>query len=382
MTRRPGARRLEAVGAAVVALALVAGCTLGGDESREPARTPAPQQEPTASPSAPTEPGGAPPTSGARPEVPALRTFEVAPEGDDRASGAPGEPFATLGHALGELRAGDKLVVRGGDYREDVDLRVSPGRADAPVQVEAAPGERPVLHGLLWLEDPSWWQVRGLNVTWNPENDTDQHMVKLTGGDDWVLADAELWGAHAYAALLVAGEPRRFLLTGLYVHDTVPSNDTNQDHLVYLNCGTGGGVLERSILVRSPNGRAVKIGPPDGDGDPVENITIRYNTMVDNQGPSNVQLSRKTSGVVIERNIMDGSGDGQASVTAFKLTGDGNRVTDNIFWRSAAPLEAGVDGLVDAGGNRVLDPRLSGDSGARPYEPAAPRARAYGRWAP
>lgn len=349
--------------------ALAVGALLTGCVTAEP-RTPGPS-----SPSRSSAADRSPTTS-------TPRVLEVAPDGDDDATGAPGDPFATLSHALGELDAGDELVVRGGEYRESVNVEAREGTREAPVRVRAAPGERPVVRGLLWLEEPTWWEVRGLDVRWDTRNDSELHMVKFTGGDDWVFADAELSDARGFAGLLVNGEPRRFLLSGLHVHDTRSSNDTNQDHLVYLNCGTGGGVLERSLLVGSPNGRAVKVGPADSGGDPIGNITIRYNTMVDNEGPSNVQLSGDTSEVVIERNIMDGSGEGRASVTAFELEGGDNVVRDNISWRSAGTVEADQDGLDDGGGNTVLNPRLRGPSDERPYEPREPKARAYGRWAP
>lgn len=329
--------------------------------------------------------GRPPPTSASSASGPATvaqRVLEVSPDGDDGGTGAPGDPFETLDHAFEQLLAGDELVVRGGEYRESVVVRASAGTAEAPVRVRPATGENPVLRGLLWLEEPTWWDVRGLDVTWDTRNDSELHMVKVTGGDDWVLGDAELSDARGFAALLVGGEPKRFLLTGLYIHDTRKSNGRNQDHLVYLNCGTGGGVLERSLLVGSPNGRAVKVGPADSDGDPIAGITIRYNTMVDNEGPSNVQVSGDTSDVVIERNIMDGSGEGRPSVTAFELTGDGNIVRDNVTWRSTDSVENGQDGLEDAGGNIELDPRLDPDSAERPYEPLEPEAQAYGRWAP
>lgn len=364
---RPARRRGQVVHAVAVAVAaLLAGCTAAAPSSAAP--------EPTR-PSATVEP--APPAT----TVPA-RVLEVSPDGDDEATGAPGDPFETLDHALEQLGAGDELVVRGGEYRESVRVEAGEGTREAPVRVRAAAGERPVVRGLLWLEEPTWWEVRGIDVRWDTRNDSELHMVKITGGDDWVLADAELADARGFAALLVGGEPRRFLLTGLHVHDTRSSNDTNQDHLVYLNCGTGGGVLERSLLVGSPNGRAVKVGPADSDGDPIAGVTIRYNTMVDNEGPSNVQLSGDTSDIVIERNIMDGAGEGRPSVTAFELEGSGNVVRDNVSWRSAGTLEVGQDGLEDGGGNTVLDPRLAGRSGERPYEPLEPDARDFGRWAP
>ena len=175
----------------------------------------------------------------------------------------------------------------------------------------------------------------------------------------------------------MAGEPERFALRRLYVHDTARTNGTNEDHLVYLNPGRGGGVVEGCLLVGSPNGRAVKIGPPDEGGDPVGRIVLRYNTMVDNRGPSNVQLAWRSSDVLVERNIMVGTARGRPNVTAFELEGDDDVVRENIGWRSSGVLDQGVDGLEDGGGNRQLDPLL-GQVGDRTHVPTAPAAQGYG----
>lgn len=306
--------------------------------------------------------------------------YAVAPGGDDGASGAVQQPWGTLQHALEQLRAGDRLIVGGGEYHENVDVKANAGRVDAPVQVIAAAGARPLVVGLLWLSAASYWDIRGINVTWDDHNSADQHMVKLTDGTGWLFGDAELWGAKSYAALLVDGHPKHFTLTGLYVHDTYPANDTNQDHLIYLNCGTGGGVVERSVLARSANGRALKIGSADAGNGKVANIVVRYVTMVDNRGPSNVQLAYDTSNVVIEHSLMAGAHEGRNNVTVFQLNGSGSVVRDSLGWDSTGLLDD-VPGLRDGGGNVSLDPQLTGARGAQPYTPTNPKAQAYGRWA-
>jgi hypothetical protein len=308
------------------------------------------------------------------------RVMHVEPRGVDDGSGAAEDPFGSLELALSKLEPGDTLLMGGGTYEERVDVEVAPGRRDAPVRVAPAPGQRPVLQGLLWLREPSWWDISGLNVTWDDDNDDDEHMVKIDGGKDWVLSDAEIWGARSYAAVLVAGDPERFALRRLHVHDTAPTNGTNEDHLIYLNSGTGGGVVEGCLLVGSPNGRAIKIGPPESDGEEVGNLVIRYNTMVDNRGPSNVQLAWRSEDNEIYRNIMVGSAPGRANVTAFKLRGDDNVVRDNLGYRSKGVLEKDVDGLEDGGGNLILDPRFA-TVGGQPYVPTAPRAQGYGHTA-
>lgn len=323
-----------------------------------------------------TPSGGSTGPAGTDPTVGSAAVLHVEPRGDDDGTGSAEDPYGSLQTALEKLRAGDQLLVSGGTYTEDVRLEASPGREDAPVRVRAAPGERPLLRGLLWLEKPTWWHVTGLDVTWR-DGDKDEHLVKITGGSDWVLSDAEIWGAQSYAGVLVGGRPARFALRRLYVHDTAKSNGTNEDHLIYLNPGGGGGVVEHCLLVGSPNGRAVKIGPADSGGDEVANVVVRYNTMVDNLGPSNIQLAWDSEDNQVYGNIMVGTADGRPNVTTFHLDGRDNVVRDNVGWRSAGVLED-VKGLEDGGGNLARDPGLSGPEDAEPYAPTEDWAQGYG----
>lgn len=294
----------------------------------------------------------------------------VSPNSPDGGDGSVDNPYNSLATALKSLIAGQTLIVHEGTYTEQIDLReLGAGTDDEPIEVRAADGERPVVVGLLWLADLENWRISGINVTWDEERNTNhQHMVKLDGGRNWAFTDAEIWGARSFAAILVSGLPEAFQLSGLYVHDTMRSNDTNQDHLIYLNSGTHGGIVERNLLVGSPNGRAIKVGPESPDGDWVGNVMIRYNTMIDNLGPSNVQLGWRTTGVVVENNLMAGALDDRANVTTFELTGGDNVVRNNVGWGSVAVLEDDVN-LEDGGGNVLADPMFTDDGNYRPTNP-------------
>ncbi|MGA8211191.1 MAG: DUF1565 domain-containing protein [Nocardioidaceae bacterium] len=285
--------------------------------------------------------------------------------GSDSAAGTAAAPFRTVGRALKALRAGDTLIVRGGRYTENVTGGgLAAGTAASRITVRAYPGERPVIVGLLWLSDASYWTFDGINVTWNGANNASQHMVKMSGGTGWRLTNAEIWGARSFAGILVAGTPKDFRLDHLYVHDTYASNAANQDHLVYVNAGMGGGVIEQSVFAHSPNGRGVKIGPPSATATaPIGNVVIRYNTFLDNRGPSNIQLSYTATNNKIYRNLLVASG--SESVTAYNLKGTGNTAWENVGWDSSAILEKSPN-LLDKGGNLVRNPRL--DAGFRPLE--------------
>ena len=304
--------------------------------------------------------------------------YHVALTGSDAHPGTESQPFRTIAKGLATLRPGDTLVVGGGTYPERIrSVAVAAGSSDAPINVVAAPGERPVIEGLLWLKGASWWTVSGINVTWSAANDANEHMVKFTDGHHWRFTDAEVWGARSFAGILVAGQPSEWSLDHLYVHDTAATNGLNQDHLIYVNAGTGAGVIERNLLVGSPNGRAVKIGPPDPVGPPVENLTVRYNTMIDNAGPSNVQVAWTAANNTIHGNLMVRPGAGRSAVTAYELAGARNVVRDNLVWEAARVLDVSVAGLVDGGGNRIADPGLTGSGDA--IRATNSVASAYGR---
>jgi hypothetical protein len=52
--------------------------------------------------------------------APPLREFYVAPNGNDGNDGSFGSPFRTVRHALGQVRYGDTIYLRAGDYREEI----------------------------------------------------------------------------------------------------------------------------------------------------------------------------------------------------------------------------------------------------------------------
>jgi hypothetical protein len=346
------------------------------------------------------EPSGPPPTSSTTSSSPpsgldgmsdradesaeALPTGEVryvAPHGSDGAAGTAVEPWGTLQHALTSVQAGETLIVRGGTYHEDVHVtaeQIHPGTASEPVVVRAAPGERPVIRGLLWLTNPSHWQISGLDVTWNPANRSDEHMVRLSGGTGWRFSGAELSGARSYAALLVSGGATAFMVDHCFVHDTEPANDTNQDHLIYVDNGPdGNGVIEHNVLARSANGRGVKLGPGSLSEPGTSHIVIRHNTFYDNRGPANIQLSGSSSDNEIYGNLLDGAAHGSENITGYRLTGSGNVVRDNLGWGSVDVADFGVPGLVDGGGNVHLDPMLV-DPAGNDFRAGSSRAASYG----
>jgi lipopolysaccharide exporter len=323
--------------AVIVAALLLAGCSSGTE---------------TVSPVRQRDPG---------PEI--RHTYYVAPGGSDAGPGTLRRPFGTLSHALRRLRHGQRLYVRGGTYDERVKLVAAPGRPGAPIRVRNYPGERPVLQGQLWLGDPSYWTIRGLNVRWGTGN-PDEPLVRIYGGTGWRLTDSEIWGSRSTSGLQVDDGPRnnlgRWLVKDNCIHDTFPTDGLNQDHNLYVGDMSASpdprGVIAHNILFNAENGRGIKLGPGGRAGGAV-GVVVRFNTIYNSS--QNVSLSRDTTRVTLDRNILVKAR--ESNITAYKLDGSANVIRENVA--DAAPvflLKDGTPGsVIDGGGNlRGHDPRF------------------------
>ncbi len=297
-------------------------------------------------------------------------------------NGSQSAPYRTINQGILAVRAGETLMVKGGTYRELVNpgYRMPKGTSSARINMTNAPGERVVIQGRVILTDMDYWTFSGINVTWDNNNGSSvEHLVIMNGGVDWVWRDSEIWGAKAFSAVLVTQNPRNFTLRGLYIHDTYPTNDTNQDHLIYCACGTGGGTIERNLLVGSANGRAVKVGGTGSGGPSIGNVKIRYNTMVGNLGPSSIQLSFNTSNITMERNIMVGAKSYAENISVYQLNGSNNRASNNIGYESQGVIASQIS---DGGGNIYRNPQLQAGNSYNSYAPQDSQSKAYGHLAP
>jgi hypothetical protein len=334
----------------------------------------------------PARPGKPPPLPSSPSSAAGRDVFHLNAAGDDAGDGSAGQPWATFGHALGQLRPGSTLVVGGGTYRERVqEVSVNPGRPEARISVRAAPGERPVLRGLLWLDRPSHWTFSGINVTWDDQaNSPEEHMVKITDGVGWSWQDSEVWGARSFAGMLVAserkGEPADWSVTGNCIHDTRPANGANQDSNLYVGDmqTAGPGLVERNLFFDAPNGRNIKLGggrtaPDTGPA----NVTIRYNTLVRAAVP--IVVAGGARDILIADNLLGLPGRGYL-IRGFRLTGDNVVVQRNLGFGAARIVAPDSGSLVVGEGNRLLDvPPVRNLGSCSGFDPADDAARRAGR---
>ena len=295
----------------------------------------------------------------------------VSPAGDDAAAGTAEAPYRTMSHGLAQVRPGETLLVHAGTYRERItDVVLREGRADAPIRVRPRGDGAVTIQGLLWLRRPSYWSIDGLRVVWDEDNEADEHMVKITGGEHWSVTGLEAAGAKSYAGVLVVEDPRRpehpahWRLAGSCVHDTASANGRNEDQLVYVNTGleSGPGLVEGNLLFNAPNGAGVKLGGPDPDAGGAAGITVRFNTIVETE--QSVMLAWRSTGNLIERNLFVGTGDGYAAIRGFELAHDDNTARANLAYATDGLFlnDPGYPAVQDGGGNVTdVDPQMTGD---------------------
>ena len=360
--------RPRCAAAAFIAAVLIGCCT---SQVRSPGRPGASPLTPTAASS-----GGS-----------SASIVYVSPDGLDSNPGTQGAPWGTLGRALLRLQPGQTLVVGGGGYRERIYAAVRAGTASRPIIVRAAVGQRPVVRGLLWLIRPSFWTIEGINVVWDPANhDSQKHMVRIFGGQQWRWTESELWGARSFAAFNVAPGPDGDLAKGWSIsknciHDTHPSGGPNQDQLLYINPGgaDSGGLVEANVLFGSPNGSAIKLGGPNSTFGAM-GVTVRYNTTYENVRSVNVTWRsghNRIYGNLFVRPLSD------APIRAFELSGSANVAHGNAWWGTPSLIEndPGYGRVRDGGGNVAVNPEFDSVSGCDGFRPTNPEAEGFGRYA-
>lgn len=322
-----------------------------------------------------------------------MATRYVSPSGLDTNSGSETSPLKTVKKGFSLTQPGDTLILRGGDYWENLGgstgPTVHPGTISQPINLKNYPGERPVLHGLLWLSRASYWTIDGINVQWwDGKNSSTCHMVKMTNGKGWTIKNCEFWGAHSFAGLLVAGtisgEPADWTVSRNVIHDTIASNNTNQDHCIYCNTSLSAGangLIERNILYNATNGEGIKIGGAN-NAQGSKNVTARYNTIYNTA--QNILVAWLTHDCLLERNLCVRTNSKYWNLRGYQLSGANNAFKNNYgaVAKGIVLNDAGYTGLHDQGGNVFgADPMFDSYTPTG-FHPRLLAAQAYGVYAP
>ncbi len=112
--------------------------------------------------------------------------IHVSRDGKDSNSGGPDDPYLTINRAASVARAGDKVIVHAGTYREWVKPQHSGTGEDARITFQAAKGEKVIIKGSEQIknwkrENNGVWKVEIPNSFFGKYN---PYALKLTG--DWL----------------------------------------------------------------------------------------------------------------------------------------------------------------------------------------------------
>jgi hypothetical protein len=200
--------------------------------------------------------------------------LHVATTGSDEADGSDARPFRTIGRAAALARAGDRVVVHEGEYREWV-RPARGGLSDARrITYEAAEGEHVVVKGSErvtgWERtDGSVWRVEVPNDLFGSFNPFAEEVI-----GDWVvrpieagsrkhLGDVYLNGRSFYEAGSldeVASPPRREEIVDDWTTRTVPVRDPDQTAYVwYAEVTPGTTTIWANFHDADPNTELVEI---------------------------------------------------------------------------------------------------------------------------
>ncbi|NYV78312.1 right-handed parallel beta-helix repeat-containing protein, partial [Streptomyces sp. UH6] len=246
----------------------------------------------------------------------------VAPDGsDERGDGSLTRPYATLGKAVGLVRPGQTIALRGGTYRPSEPVTIdTDGTAARPVLLTAYRGERPVL-----------------DVSAVPEG----RWAVTQRADHWTVRGLEVRGSSSHA--WVCSGCAHDVFDGLTMHHNAESG------LVLRDAGTVGNTVVDSDFHHNRQGDgggtglAVVFGAGEGN-------TVRDCRAWDNGGDG-VDLGGFTDPVVLDGNWAYRNGDG------FTLGGGRTRAPVAHVVRNNAAWDNGGHGFTDDGntGSPVLE---------------------------
>ncbi len=329
------------------------------------------------------------------------QTLNVSPSGTDTWSrpAAARHPLATKQRAVQLARPGDRIVVSGGTYAEAVGWGAVPASKNAPITLTAAPGQRVVLEGTLQMDGADYWFVNGINVTRNPASGRKEFLVKFDGGTGWRFTNAEVWGSQGVSNIMISatgrhGSPADYRITGNCVHDNNATGDPfMNDHQIYLMPGysAGRGVISRNIFYNTRNGAAIKAaGGTSATG--ASNVSIENNTVV--RSAAGVIIGFGSNRVSVQRNLIGAQlkvppagaqwvANYRAAVVGNHLTGAGNSMRGNAFWRYPSALWTSKDSTRDIAHSSITraEPAFNSTSSCSGFRPKNRIGRSFGRYA-
>jgi len=205
------------------------------------------------------------------------RAYVVAPNGSDRNPGTKQRPLKTIQEALDRLSPGQRVLVRGGHYRENLYLTRS-GTARSPITLRNYPGERPVLepgggascNDVLQLSDIAYVRVHGFIIQGANGCDNNTNVYVAGRSKHVEISGNEIRDGHDHGLFSDAGT-EDVQVIGNRIHDNGTVGSGNKDHALYME-GTRQ-LIANNVIYDHPYGHAVQIYP-SATGTIITNNTI------------------------------------------------------------------------------------------------------------
>jgi len=223
--------------------------------------------------------------------------------GDDGGAGTAGAPFRTAAKLVSSLAAGETGCLLAGIYVEDLSIRTG-GASGAPITMTSGPGVRATLRGRLWIADSandvvvSDLNLDGRNAAALPSPSVSGDRVTFRGNDVtnyhtsscFTIGSSQGWGTAVDT-----------LVEGNRIHDCGKLPTTNHEHGIYVESSRNAHIVGNWIYDNADRG---------------------------------VQFYPDAQNSLVERNVIDGNGEGVSFGGEYGMAANGNVVRDNVISNS------------------------------------------------
>jgi Right handed beta helix region len=273
------------------------------------------------------------------------QVFYVAPNGSDSNLGTQSAPWQTIQKAENTLVAGQKALVRGGTYVQEV-YWDKDGSPLAPVTLEAYPGERPVLRGSSHALEivASYVRIRGFTL----EGGQNTNIYLENPSDHVEISANEIRGSADQGIYVEGNTAGHQILRNWVHHNGLCVGCGHQSHGIYLEGAAH--LVANNVIHDHPDGFGIQVYPRNngsivvgntavangyagivlGGSGGVQNVTVRNNVFANNNQHGIAHDDTCATASVADHNVLYGNG--------------------------AAAIEGGCAGVDRSGGNRTTDP--------------------------
>jgi parallel beta helix pectate lyase-like protein len=220
-------------------------------------------------------------------------------------------PTDDLRSAFNSLSAGDTLVLRGGEYSVNAQLRIElNGTRSSPIVVTNKSGEKPVIkqlsgnHNVLEIYRSSFLEIQGLTFTGG------SHGIRLMDSDDVTIAGCEILETGDVALSANSGGTYSNLrILNNHIHHT---NGTGEG--MYLGCNNDACRIENSLIAGNYVHHTNRANVEQGDG---------------------IELKEGSSGNIIRDNVIHDTK--YPGILTYGVVGNGpsNIIEGNVIWNTA-----------------------------------------------